>query len=293
MSVILQNGLLRQEQLILGQYRVLQPTVTILLVNLMPNRQQTEQQFAQLLAQLPFNVRLTFAVPATHVIKHDRELIEKNYVTLADIWQRQFDGLIVTGAPVDQEKVAAIDYWDEFQQLLAWRHTHVKESLLTCWAAYGAGYVERNFPVRHVKDKIFGVYHHQPTFGPTHPLLAQMPDFAMPHSRYFTIPNRAVAQRLKVAGDDRVGAFILRDDTKRTTYLTGHLEYATHTLHDEFLRDQQAGQPTLPPENYYQAGEPVNAWAATAGQFFKNWGHLLLKQAQRPAVVELIPAMPV
>lgn len=77
MSVILQNGLLRQEQLILGQYRVLQPTVTILLVNLMPNRQQTEQQFAQLLAQLPFNVRLTFAVPATHVIKHDRELIEK------------------------------------------------------------------------------------------------------------------------------------------------------------------------------------------------------------------------
>lgn len=291
MSVILQNGLLRHNQLVIGQYRVLQPTVSILLVNLMPNRRQTEEQFAQLLAQLPINVRVTFAVPATHIIRHDRELIEKNYVTLTDIWHQQFDGLIVTGAPVDREKVTAIDYWAEFQQLLVWRQTHVRESLLTCWAAYGAGYVERNFPVRHVDDKIFGVYHNQPTLGQGHPLLAQMTDLAMPHSRYFTIPNRAVAQRLKVAGDDRVGAFILRDDTKRTTYVTGHLEYATHTLHDEFLRDQHAGQAMLPPENYYRAGEPVNSWSASAVQFFKNWGHLLVSQAQRPAVVDIIPAV--
>jgi len=145
--------------------------------------------------------------------------------------------------------------------------------------------------VRHVDDKIFGVYHNQPTLGQGHPLLAQMTDLAMPHSRYFTIPNRAVAQRLKVAGDDRVGAFILRDDTKRTTYVTGHLEYATHTLHDEFLRDQHAGQAMLPPENYYRAGEPVNSWSASAVQFFKNWGHLLVSQAQRPAVVDIIPAV--
>ena len=291
MSVILQNGLLRQVQFIFGQYRVLQPTVTILLVNLMPNRRQTEQQFAQLLAQLPINVRVTFAVPATHVIRHDRELIAENYVTLADIWDQQFDALIVTGAPVDREKVTAIDYWTEFQQLLEWRKTHVKESLLTCWAVYGAGYVERNFPVCHVDDKIFGVYPNQQSIGQSHPLLANMAQFTMPHSRYFTIPNQVVAQRLKVAGDNCHGAFILRDEEKRTTYVTGHLEYQTQTLHDEFMRDQQSTGRTLPPENYYRAGEPVNSWSASAVQFFKNWGHLLVSQAQRPAVVDIIPAV--
>ncbi|CAM3100419.1 homoserine O-acetyltransferase/O-succinyltransferase family protein [Leuconostoc rapi] len=291
MSVILQNGLLKREQLTLGDFKLLQPTLNVLVVNLMPNRLQTERQFAQLLTKLSVNVRVTFVIPATHHIKNDAEIIKENYDTFDDIWQKSYDGLIVTGAPVDRVKFEEIDYWQEFQQLLTWRKTHVKENLFTCWAAYGAGYIERNFPVRRSVKKIYGVYHVDHILNQRSQLTADLTQITMPHSRYFTIPNEGVARRLKVAGNDTVGAFILRDERNQSTYITGHLEYDTTTLEDEYQRDIKKDAHTQRPENYYVDGQPNNSWRQSAEKIFLNWGKLLIAGTQRTEVVDLLPAL--
>lgn len=276
MSVILNNGLLRRENFVIGDFKILEPTVNILLVNLMPNRLQTEKQFTRLLNQLSINVQVTFAVPGQHQIRHDKDSIATNYVNLQDIWHKNFDGLIVTGEPVDRMKFDKIDYWDEFKYLLEWRKAHVKESLFACWAAYGAGYVERNFPVKALKEKISGVFEAEQLLK-RHPLLNGLDSVIMPQSRYFTVPNLGVSRRLKVAGNNEFGAFILRDEQMKSTYITGHLEYGTATLENEYLRDIAKDRTTKKPLNYFKNGKAINSWQYIAEKFYVNWGDLLVK----------------
>ncbi|WP_273706489.1 homoserine O-succinyltransferase [Leuconostoc mesenteroides] len=277
MSVILNNGLLKRESFVIGRFEVLEPTINILLVNLMPNRLQTEKQFTRLLSHLPINVRVTFAVPSEHEIRHDTDAIMTNYVTLNDIWHKKFDGMIVTGAPVDRMKFEQIDYWDEFRHLLEWRKTHVTESLFACWAAYGAGYAERNFPVKALSEKISGVFQASQIFK-RHSLLKDLENISMPQSRYFTAPNFGVARRLKVAGDDILGAFILRDEHVNSTYITGHFEYDTETLENEYLRDIAIDPNTIKPKNHFYNNKPTNTWQTYAEKFFVNWGELLMEK---------------
>ena len=291
MSVILQNGLLKREQLIVGDFKLLQPTLNVLVVNLMPNRLQTERQFTQLLTQLSVNVRVTFAIPASHHFKNNATMIKENYDTFEDIWQKTYDGLIVTGAPVDRMKFETIDYWQEFQQLLTWRKTHVRENLFTCWAAYGAGYAERNFPVRRSVKKIYGVYHVDHILNQRSQLTTGLTQMTMPHSRYFTIPNEGIARRLKVAGNDMIGAFILRDERVRSTYITGHLEYDTATLEDEYQRDIKKDACTQEPKNYYVNGQPHNTWQKSAEKIFFNWGQLLMVGTQRTEMIDVLPVL--
>ncbi|MBZ5979150.1 MAG: homoserine O-succinyltransferase [Leuconostoc gelidum] len=291
MSVILQNGLLKRERLTLGTFKILQPTLNVLVVNLMPNRLQTERQFAQLLTHLSVNVRVTYAIPASHHIKNNAEVVKENYDTFEDIWQKKYDGLIVTGAPVDRIKFETIDYWQEFQQLLIWRKTHVSENLFTCWSAYGAGYAERNFPVRHSIKKVYGVYHVDHILNQRSQLTADLTQMTMPQSRYFTIPNEGIARRLKVAGNDLAGAFILRDERARSTYITGHLEYDTTTLEDEYQRDIKKDASTQQPKNYYVNGQPHNNWQKSAEKIFFNWGQLLIAGTQCIEMIDLLPAL--
>ena len=289
MSVILQNGLLKRERLTLGEFKLLQPTLNVLVVNLMPNRLQTEKQFVQLLTKLSVNVRVTFAIPASHHIKNNADIIKENYDTFENIWQKKYDGLIVTGAPVDRMKFEMIDYWQEFQQLLTWRKTHVRETLFTCWAAYGAGYAERKFPVRRSIKKVYGVYHVNNILNQRSHLTKDLTQITMPPSRYFTIPNEGLARRLKVAGNDVVGAFILRDERASSTYITGHLEYDTKTLEDEYQRDIKKDARTQQPENYYVNGQPCNTWQKSAEKIFFNWGQLLMAGTQRSEMIDLLP----
>lgn len=292
MSVTLQNGLLRRKKIIVGEFNILAPTLNILVVNLMPNRLQTEKQFVAHLASQRINIRLTFAVPTAHKVKHESNLIKGHYVTLDDIWQEYFDGLIVTGAPVDQVPFESIDYWSEFQKLLFWRQSHVSESLFTCWAAYGAGYVEKNFPVESVAHKIFGVYQASVASDNQHPALVQNIDqLIMPHSRYFTIPDDNVSKNLRIAGNNQVGTVLLRDAARHSTYTTGHLEYDTNTLQTEYYRDIQPGILPQKPENYDSFGQPNNTWHVSAKSFFGNWTKLLLMQKHLPETVDYITAL--
>ncbi|MDI6553717.1 homoserine O-acetyltransferase/O-succinyltransferase family protein [Leuconostoc falkenbergense] len=289
MSVILENGLLKQQQTMIGSYKLLQPTITILLVNLMPNRLQTEKQFVRLLNLLPINVRITFAIPATHNLRNNAVEVTNHYLTLGGVWHQQYDGLIVTGAPVDQIKFEQVDYWQEFQHLLEWRKTHVTESLFACWATYAAGYAERNFPVKAIKNKVSGVY--RPSHVTRSELSFGLEVLKMPQSRYFTVPALGVPRRLKVADDDELGAFILRDEGLNSTYITGHLEYDTTTLADEYERDLVIDNTTLAPENYFVDGYPVNSWQQTANQFFENWGQLIVTKAHKITAINLISAL--
>ncbi|WP_056969767.1 homoserine O-acetyltransferase/O-succinyltransferase family protein [Lacticaseibacillus thailandensis] len=237
----------------------------ILVLNLMPTRAVTEQQIAAALGNTDTNLALTFALPATHQVRHHAAAIRAAYPTLAEMADQHFDGLIVTGAALDQLPFTAVDFWPEFRQLLTWRRTHVEHSLFLCWGAYAALHVDGVADGHQITHKINGIY---TTNGVT-----------MPHSRYFTIPITSVQHGKVVAGDDRIGATIITDAALRSTYITGHLEYWTGTLASEFHRDQHRGLTVAPPSNYFDHDmRPVNSWQHDTATFYRHWVHQLTPQ---------------
>ncbi|WP_429971599.1 homoserine O-acetyltransferase/O-succinyltransferase family protein [Fructilactobacillus sp. Tb1] len=240
--------------------------INLLVLNLMPNRAETEHQIISLLKRTPHNFNVTFCRMKSHHIKHfDSEIIAK-YVSLADIRDQHFDALLVTGAPIDQKQFTDIDYWDEFKTFLDWRKTHVNTSLFSCWAAWAAGTVDEVLTGVPVTDKIYGVY---TTNGIT-----------MPHSRYFKIPQTSVKADV-LAGNDEIGATVIFDQQTKSYYVTGHFEYGTTTLANEYFRDVKNGLQTAEPKNYFDQNQhPHNTWNADATKFYRHWLNQFATTAQ-------------
>ncbi|WP_413628161.1 homoserine O-succinyltransferase [Fructilactobacillus vespulae] len=231
--------------------------INLVVFNLMPNRAETEHQIISLLKRTPHDFNLTFCRMKTHRCKHFAKDVAKRYLTLADINNQHFDALIVTGAPVDQKPFQEVDYFTEFKELLQWRKTHVKTCLFSCWAAWAAGTVDQVLTGHPHKQKIYGIY---TTDG-----------FTMPHSRYFTIPVNQVTGEV-IAGDPEIGATLIHSDKTASYYVTGHLEYGTNTLADEFYRDVSKGLHPHKPLNYFdQKQHPHNTWNQTATKFYRQW----------------------
>ncbi|WP_395320157.1 homoserine O-acetyltransferase/O-succinyltransferase family protein [Fructilactobacillus frigidiflavus] len=231
--------------------------INLLVLNLMPNRAETEHQIISLLKCTPHNFNVTFCRMATHHTKHFASEIIDKYVTLADIEDQNFDALLVTGAPVDQKKFAEIDYWEEFKHFIDWRKDHVGTSLFTCWAAWAAGTLDDVLIGQPVTNKIYGVY---TTNGIT-----------MPHSRYFKVPVDYVNATV-LAGNSQIGATLIWDDTLRSAYVTGHFEYGTNTLAQEYFRDLNNGLHTKKPVNYFDENQrPHNTWKRSGSQFINQW----------------------
>ncbi|MDR3190590.1 MAG: homoserine O-succinyltransferase [Lactobacillaceae bacterium] len=252
MAVYLRNGITKPD----SQLELIDAK-EILILNLMPNRAETERQFTRLFATLPGNVALTFAIPGTHQVKNQPALVYQHYARWPDLRDEYFHGLIVTGAPVDQLPLAQVTYWEEYVAILKWRLTHVAKSLFTCWGAFAAGVAEEVIAATQHSYKITGVY--------------TTNAITMPHSRYFSFPLDNAKIHVK-AGTKSLGATWLFDETTHSTYLSGHLEYAADTLYQEYLRDQAKGlQPSLP-ENLLDAkGNPVQSWQVDAQQIFNEW----------------------
>ena len=233
-------------------------TLKVLLLNLMPNRAETEHQFVSLLKNSRRDITLTFCLPKTHTLKNNaRESLEK-YATFDEISSNYYDALIVTGAPLDRLDFTAVDYWDEFLDIVDWRKTHAQQSLFVCWSAYAAGEIEGIFKGQQLTKKISGVY-------TTNRL-------TIPHSRYFTIPLQNSIDGTIVAGNREIGAVLIKNERLRSTYLTGHLEYKTDTLAQEYKRDSLAGLAPHKPNNYFDKNNnPINTWSATASSFYRQW----------------------
>ncbi|WP_234002794.1 homoserine O-succinyltransferase [Lactobacillus sp. CBA3605] len=275
--MIARNGLSKTQ----GQWRrpkLATAATQLLILNLMPTKQATEQQFLQRLAMGPTDVAVTFMYPASHHFKGiDQATIAANYVTLAQIQAEHFDGLIVTGAPVEQLPFTAVDYWSELQTIITWAQTHVSQTLFECWAAQAGLYLQFGIDKQLVAHKIFGVYT-ATTVDRASPLMAgltQPASLKMPQSRQsqLVLPAKLPAELQLVATNAQVGPLVLAAPAQHAVYVTGHPEYAAETLALEYRRDRQQHRPIQQPQHYFSDshGTIDYSWQQASCQFYQNW----------------------
>ncbi|MFC6169876.1 homoserine O-acetyltransferase/O-succinyltransferase family protein [Loigolactobacillus jiayinensis] len=255
-----------------------QQTTDLVVLNLMPNKLETEGQLLDLFAGLPENLSLTFLYPRTHHFKsHVLPYLKTSYATLPEIAENTYDGLIITGAPVETLPFTEVDYWQEFIEILDWAQDHVRQNLFICWAAQAALYAEYGIDKYAVSPKVFGIFEHKAISE--NPLLAHLPHhFYMPHSRHTTLQAADIQAQtdLNLLVDDiNVGPVIVQSRDQRQTFITGHPEYAQNTLAQEYHRDLADGIPITLPENYFY-GNDANArvlerWHSSGQQIVANW----------------------
>lgn len=252
----------------------------IAILNLMPTKIATETQLLRLLGNTPLQVEVTLIHTATHVPKHTapQHLLD-HYVTLDQVLCQQFDGLIITGAPVEQMDFEAVDYWQELQAILAWSRQHVTASLYICWAAQAVLYSRYGIPKYPMPKKASGIFEHQVCVK-NHKLLCGFDDaFFAPHSRYTEIRKidiDAVQEIEILATSKEVGIYLLAAKNGKEVFVTGHPEYDQATLKIEYERDLALNLPNLQvPVHYFPNDDPALAptvkWRSHANLLFENW----------------------
>lgn len=249
------------------------------IVNLMPTKIATETQLMRLLGNTPIQVNITLLRTASHEPRHiSRAHLERFYKTFDDIRGTAFDGMIITGAPVEQMPFEEVDYWDELKRIMDYANKNVYSTLYLCWAAQAALYYFYHVPKHNLPRKLSGIYCHE-TLCPNCQLFRGFDDeFLAPHSRHTEIRAEDVlanpALRI-LAQSVEAGLAILESGDCRQVFMTGHLEYDRDTLDKEYRRDLARGLEPAPPEHYYlhgcQDNEPVMSWKAHAHLFFSNW----------------------
>ena len=256
------------------------------LLNLMPDKERTETQFARLLGSTPLQVELTLLHTESYRSRHvSEEHLKAFYQTFPRVRDQKFDGLIVTGAPIETLPFEDVLYWRELSEILNWSTDNVHASCFICWGAQAALYHRYGVPKHPLPSKLFGVYrqhtHRQNTETTRSPLLVGMDDqFLMPVSRYTEVRAEDLPQdsNLQVlATSPESGLCIVEDPNYRSTYMFNHVEYDAYSLRDEFKRDQDQGVEIALPVNYFPnddpTAEPINRWRAYAHLLFWNWIH--------------------
>ncbi|MEA4816123.1 MAG: homoserine O-succinyltransferase [Lachnospiraceae bacterium] len=251
----------------------------IAIVNLMPTKIVTETQLARLISNTPLQVEMFLIKTKSHDSKNTpMGHMASFYRVFDDVKEEKFDGLIITGAPVEQIPFEEVDYWDELCDIMKWSKTHVYSTLHICWGAQAGLYYHYGIDKYPLEEKLFGVFKHRVEYK--NPILLRGFDdvFMMPHSRYTTIRREDVIKQknLKIlSSSDEAGIFALASKDGRQIFITGHPEYDTDTLKKEYLRDKDAGLNTTVPKNYFpdddDTKEPVVTWRAHANLFYSNW----------------------
>lgn len=249
------------------------------LLNLMPNKIKTETQFARLVGATPLQVELSLIRITDHTPKNTpQEHMLAFYDTWADLKDQRFDGLIITGAPIELMPFEDVNYWQEMQQILEWTQTNVHSTMHICWAAQAAMYHFHGVPKHTLPAKAFGVYTHH-NLNPASPFLRGFSDdFSMPVSRWTEVRRADVPtdHGLEVLMEsDEVGLCLINDAAHRALYMFNHIEYDTGSLADEYFRDVAAKKPIALPANYFPGNDPAkppqNRWRSHAHLLFGNW----------------------
>jgi homoserine O-succinyltransferase len=257
----------------------------ILLFNLMPIKIATEVQIARLLSHTPLQIELTLLTTSSYAPTHtSAEYLGTFYRTLEEIQTTRFDGMIVTGAPVEHLPFEAVTYWNEFQEIFAWSKGHVFRRFCLCWGAQAALFSEYGIDKVLVPKKLFGVFE-QHVLDPKSPLLRGFPErFPTPVSRYAIVPPGTVGQHrdLNVLVDAfETGPCLIESRSTGDVYMLNHLEYDTDTLEQEYLRDMSMGQYIEGPTNYFEDDAakrtPRNTWRPFGYLLFSNWIYLLYR----------------
>ncbi len=251
----------------------------ILILNLMPTKIETETQFSRLLGNTPLQVHLEFLHTRSHVATHvSAEHLFAFYKTFDEISDRYFDGMIVTGAPVEHLPFEEVEYWPELCRILEWSKTHVHSTLHICWGAQAGLYYHYGIAKYPLPEKLFGIFPHRVEYK--NPILLRGFDdvFYAPHSRHTTIRRDDVEQvkELKIiASSEEAGIYAVFTAGGRQIFLTGHPEYDPDTLKREYLRDLGKGLPIAVPKNYFPQDDPTQPplvrWRAHAHLLFSNW----------------------
>ncbi|HPE93629.1 MAG TPA: homoserine O-succinyltransferase [Sphaerochaeta sp.] len=260
-----------KEQAIHQDIRPLQ----VALLNLMPNKIRTEQQFLRLLGNTALQVELTFLTTATYQSKHTpRSYLQTFYQTFDQIRDRCFDALIITGSPVETLAFEEVAYWQELTEILSWADERVYSSFFVCWAAQAALYHHYGIGKILLPKKLSGVYSHT-VRQKNHPLVRGFDDrFWAPHSRNTAVDESRLSLEhdLVVLSDsEEAGLYLVVSQDGRKVFVTGHSEYDELTLHDEYQRDLAAGLSLEQPSHYYQGEEVQVRWRGHAHLLFSNW----------------------
>lgn len=251
----------------------------IAVLNLMPDKVATETQLCRVLSNTSLQVELTLLHPCSHQSQHTpEEHIKAFYRSIDDVREEKFDGLIITGAPVERLDFSEVTYWDELCRFNEWSKTHVYSTLYICWAAFAGLYMNHGVDKLPLDKKLSGVYRHR-VLDKTHPLMRGFDDtFFVPHSRW-SEPSREQIEATEgidiLSDSDEAGVYIVGDKDRRRFYITGHSEYDFNTLHKEYVRDSAKDAKTPIPVNYYPDDDsektPPNVWRAHSNLLFSNW----------------------
>ncbi|SDG95721.1 homoserine O-succinyltransferase [Vibrio xiamenensis] len=261
----------------------------ILILNLMPKKIETETQFLRLLSNSPLQLDIELLRIDDRPSKNTpEEHLNTFYRQFEAIRNRNFDGLIITGAPLGLVQFEDVFYWDHLQTIMNWAKDHVTSTLFVCWAAQAGLKLLYNLPKRTLKEKLSGVYRHriQHQF---HPILRGFDDtFLAPHSRYADFSPEYLAEHTDLdilATSDVAGVYLAATKDKRNVFVTGHPEYDAHTLHNEYIRDLSEGMEPNIPVNYYENDDPDNPPCAT----WRSHGHLLFSNWLNYCVYQQTP----
>lgn len=251
----------------------------IAVVNLMPLKIATETDLLRLISNTPLQVEIDFIQMKSHTSKNTSdEHMKMFYKDFDDIKTQNYDGLIITGAPVEKVDFEDVDYWEELCEIIDWSRIHVTSTIYICWAAFAGLYHNYGIKKHNIDTKISGVYSHR-ILDPLNPIFRGFDDeFYVPHSR-FTIFRREeieADERLSIIADsNKAGVYMVMANGGKEFYITGHSEYSPLTLDSEYHRDLDKGMNPSVPENYYVDDDPqkpvIVRWRAHANLLFSNW----------------------
>ncbi len=251
----------------------------ILLLNLMPTKITTETQLARVLGNTPLQVELELLQVTSHESKNvSQEHMLAFYKTFDQVKDEKFDGMVITGAPVEQLPFDEVDYWDELCRIMEWSKSHVHSTFHICWGAQAGLYYHYGVKKVPLEKKLFGVFPHRVERRSSILFRGFDDVFMVPHSRHTTILREdveAVPQLKILASSRQAGIYAMATDQGRQVFITGHSEYDPDTLEKEYLRDRNAGLPIEVPQNYYPDDDdtqpPLMSWRAHANLLYSNW----------------------
>lgn len=275
---VLQNEnifVMKETRAVLQDIRPLQ----IAILNLMPTKIATETQLARLLGNTPLQVEVELIHTATHDSKNaSQEHLLSFYKTFDEISNRKFDGMIITGAPVEQMPFEEVEYWDELCRIMEWSKTNVYSTFHICWGAQAGLYYHYGVPKYPLEKKLFGVFPHTVDYKNAMLMRGFDDVFMVPHSRHTTIRREDLEKvpGLKIAASsEEAGVYAMYTSGGRQVFITGHSEYDADTLEKEYLRDKNQGLPIEVPKNYYpdddDSRRPVVSWRSHANLIYSNW----------------------
>ena len=254
----------------------------ILFLNIMPMKQVTEEDFCRSLNFQDVDVELLPMKISGQTYKTTpQEYVDSYYSDFEEYQNGSYNGLIVTGAPLEALDFEQVRYWSQLKEIMGWATTHVSSSLYICWGAQAAMYHHFGIPKYDLPEKCFGIFSHRSL--KQHPLMEGLhPQFQMPNSRHTEVHKIDFPSACQVlAESDETGVGIMISNDGREVYVVGHLEYEPYTLHNEYLRDLEKGEKISPPKNYYLNNAPEQgvdySWKDSCCQFFRNWLNILQK----------------